>query len=151
MVIITPKTSEILVESLMESLPTIREDIDVYEMIKLMKSERTTFLPVVDNAGRVVGGVFDYNLLKLVKQEPISPLSGAVWTDTVDKQKAKKSVSEIMDSKIVTVLPEDTLDAALKTMNSNDARMLVVADKDKKFMGVLRIRTVFEKLLSDAQ
>jgi CBS domain-containing protein len=145
------KTSQVLVKDFMESIPSIKPNMEIAELVKLMKTERTTFLPVVDSTGKLIGGVFDYNLIKLVKQESISPLAGSVWTDVIDKAIAGTPVGDIMDTKIVTVQPTDSIDAALKVMNSNDARMLNVVDKDGKFLGVLRIRTVFHKLLSEAE
>lgn len=145
------KMSEVLVEKFMEPIPGISEDSTVKELVKVMKEQKATFLAVTDDRGKLRGGIFDYNLLKIVKQESVSPLAGSVWSDTIDKFHADKTVREIMDSKVVTVMPTDTIDSALKTMNSNDARILTVVDKDGKYRGVLRIRTIFERLLREIE
>lgn len=145
------KTNQVLVKDFMESIPSIGPGMEIGELIKLMKNERTTFLPVVDETGKLIGGVFDYNLIRLVKQESVSPLAGSVWSDTIEKSMASTPVGEIMETKIVTVHPSDTIDSALKVMNNNDARLLAVTDENGKFLGVLRIRTIFQKLLSETE
>lgn len=145
----TIKTTEILVEKFTESIPTVTEDTEVSELINIMKNEKTTLLPVVDKDEKLIGCVFDYNLIKLIKKEFISPLAGFVWSDSIEKADKKKKAKEIMDTKVVTILPTDTIDSALRIMDSNNARVMIVADKDKKLVGVLRIRTIFDKLFSE--
>jgi len=145
------KTTEVLVEKFIESVSTITEDTEVSELINIMKNEKTTFVPVVDKDGKLIGCVFDYNLIKLIKRESISPLAGSVWSDSIEKSDKKKKVREIMDTKVVTILPADIIDSALKVMNNNNARVMIVTDKDEKFIGVLRIRTIFDKLLSETE
>lgn len=143
------KMSEFLVEKFLEPLDSISENATVFELVKKMKGYKTTFMPVVNSEGKLIGCVFDYNLIKIVKQESVSPLAGSVWSETVDSTHASKKVKEIMETKFVTVNPSDTIDSALKVMNSNDARVLTITDKEGKFMGVLRIRTIFDRIFGE--
>ena len=143
------KTTEVLVEKFLEPIDSIPENATVLELVNKMKGYKTTFMPVVNGDGKLIGCVFDYNLIKIVKQESVSPLAGSVWSTTVDRSHSEKKVREIMETKFVTVHPEDTIDSALKIMNSNDARVLTVTDKEGKFMGVLRIRTIFDRLFRE--
>lgn len=142
------KTTEAPVERFMESLTPVTENTEITEVINTMKNERTTLLPVVDRHEKLIGCVFDYNLIKLVRMESV-PLAGNIWKDSVEKTDGKRKAVEIMDTRIVTILHDDTIDSALKVMNSNDARVLIVVDRDGKFMGVLRLRTIFDKLLRE--
>jgi len=144
------KTTELLVEKFMETLQPVKEDTEIAEIIDTMKNEKTTFLPVVDKNEKLIGCVFDYNLLRLVRIES-APMAGTVWKDSIDKSEGKKKAKDIMDTKIVTVSPTDTIDSALRIMDNNDARVLTVADKDGKFIGVLRLRTIFGKLLKESE
>jgi CBS domain-containing protein len=143
------KITEVHVEKFLEPIDSISENATVTELVTKMKSYKTTFMPVVNSEGKLIGCVFDYNLIKIVKQESVSPLAGSVWSDTVDNVLANKQVKEIMETKFVKVHPEDTIDSALKVMNSNDARVLTVTDREGKFMGVLRIRTIFDRLFKE--
>jgi CBS domain-containing protein len=144
------KTTELLVDKFMETLQPVKEDTEVAEIIETMKNEKTTFLPVVNKDEKLIGCVFDYNLLKLVRFES-APLAGTVWKDSIDKADGKKKAKEIMDTKIVTVSSNDTIDSALRVMDNNDARVLTVTDKDGKFIGVLRLRTIFGRLLKESE
>ncbi len=145
------KISEVLVEKFYEPIPSIQESSTVKELVMQMKEQKTTFLAVTDSNGKLKGCVFDYSLLKIVKQESISPIAGSVWADNIESFHASKTVREIMDTKIVTIMLADTIDSALRTMNSNDARILTVVDRDGRYLGVLRIRTIFERLLREIE
>jgi len=139
------KTTDVIVEKFYEPIDSVTEDTTVSELVKKMKSYKTTFMPVVNKDGKLIGCVFDYNLIKIVKQESVSPIAGSVWSDTVDASQMSMKVREIMETKFVRVYPTDTIDAALKIMHNNDARVMTVTDKDGKFLGVLRIRTIFDR------
>lgn len=143
------KTNEVLVEKFFEPIDSISESATVMELVTKMKGYKTTFMPVVNSDGKLIGCVFDYNLIKIVKQESVSPIAGSVWSKTVDNSQANMKVREIMETRFVTVHPDDTIDSALKVMNSNDARVLTVTDRDGKFIGVLRIRTIFDRLFKE--
>ena len=144
------KTTELLVDKFMETLQPVTEDTEIAELIDTMKNEKTTFLPVVAKNEKLIGCVFDYNLLNLVRFES-APMAGTVWKDYIDKADGKKKAKDIMDTKIVTVSPTDTIDSALRIMDNNDARVLTVTDENGKFIGVLRLRTIFGKLLKESE
>ncbi|MEM7826861.1 MAG: CBS domain-containing protein [Candidatus Aenigmatarchaeota archaeon] len=143
------KTTEIIVENFMESLPTITKDTEINEVINIMKRERTTSLPVVDKDGKLIGCIFDYNLIKLVRKG--SPIAGFIWRNSIDKEDKNIKAEEIMDTKIVTISNTDTIETALNVMSNSNARLLMVTDREGKFLGVLRIRTIFSKIFEEIE
>ena len=143
------KTSEILVRDLMKSIVAIKEETKVEEMLEILKKEKVILIPVVDKNNVLIGTVTEQDLIKLIKSEPPSPLAGTVWFDTIDKLQKDKTIKEIMNTKIISISPNDTIDSALKVMNNYALRILPVADSENKLLGVIRIRDVFEKLLKE--
>ncbi len=143
------KTTDVIVRDLMKDPVSIREDGTVGDMLELLKREKIILIPVINKNGVLIGTVTEYDLIKLVKQESPSPLGGAVWFSEIDKSFKDQPVKAIMNQKPICILQNDSIDAALKTMsNYNGLRVLPVVDSENKLIGIIRIRDVFEKLLS---
>ena len=144
------KTTEIQAECFTEKIPKLTEENCISEAVEIMKKEKWEFLPVVDKNDTLVGSVTEYDLIKLVKQEP-TPMAGSFWTDSVEKSQGEKKIREIMSTKTVSVLSSDSVDSVLKTMSSNSAYILPVVDRDGKFLGIIRMSTIFRKLLKEGE
>lgn len=144
------KTTDIEAECFIEKIPKLTEENCISDAVETMKKEKWEFLPVVDKNDNLLGSVTEYDLIKLVKQEP-TPLAGSFWTDSVDKSQGEKKIREIMSTKTVFVHAYDSADSVLKTMNSNSVYILPVVDRDGKFLGIVRMSTIFKKLLKEGE
>jgi len=143
------KTTEIFVKDVMKPAITVPEDMKIIEMLDFIDKRKFSILLVVDKDNVLIGFVSEQDLIKLVKPEPLSPIAGSVWFDTIEKSQGSRTVKEIMDTKIISISPNDTIDSALKMMNNYRVRVLPVIDSENKILGVIRLRDIFEKLLKE--
>ncbi len=140
------KLDELLVEKYIEEIKSIQKEITIGEAIELLKKEKEV-LPVVDKNGKLIGCFRDIDLLKIVKKG--SPLAGTIWKNEISKEDFNKKVEEFMDTKPLTILSNDTIEFALSVMNHNNVKSLIVVDNEGKFLGILRLRTIFDKIFEE--
>jgi acetoin utilization protein AcuB len=138
---------EILVKDLMKNVTSAKEDSTVKDLLRILKKENTIIIPVVDKNNVLIGIVTEMDLIKLVKSESPSPISGTVWHDTIDKSFRNKPIKEIMSTKIISISPNDTIDNALKMMDNYRLKVLPVVDYENKLLGIIRIKDIFESFL----
>jgi predicted transcriptional regulator len=143
-----PKTTDVLVMDLMRPAKTISKDTEIMEAIQIMRTE-AEMLSVVDVKLKLIGAVSEYNLIKIVKHEPSSPMGDPVWFDEIDPETGRQPVDTIMTRDITTIKPNETVKTALKVMNSVNYRILHVVDSDGKLLGIIRMNDIFDKLLCE--
>ena len=143
------KTTEIFVKDIMKPAITVTEEMKIIELLDFIDKRKFSILLVVDKNNVLTGMVTEQDLIKLVKPEPTSPIAGNIWFDTVEKSHGNKPIKEIMNTKIISISPNDTIDSALKVMNNYNVRVLPVIDAENKIIGVIRLRDIFEKLLKE--
>jgi len=142
-------TTEVLVRDLMKEAVSVKDDTTIEKMLEIIKKEKVVMVPVIDKNNVLVGAVTEYDLIKLVKPDPPSPLAGSVWSTKIEKSYKDRPVREIMTTNVISVPQNGNIDEALKIMsNYQNLRVLPVVDAENKLLGVLRIRDIFEKLLS---
>ena len=137
-------------------LVTCNEDMSVDAALELVVGCRVTGLPVVDEEGRVVGVVSDYDLLALedicgsniVQPEERSqvgdmfPPPGATWKafNEVQVRLAKskgKKVADVMTPSPTVVRPYTNLEDAARILLTGRFRRLPVVDNDNRLIGIL--------------
>jgi Mg/Co/Ni transporter MgtE len=143
------KTTEVLVRDLMKKTVAIKEETKIEEILEIFKKERISLIPIVDKNNVLIGTVTEQDLIKLIKSEPISPLAGAVWSDVIDKSHKDKPVKEIMNTKTISISPNESIDSALKMMNNYNLKVLTVVDSENKLVGIIRLRDIFERFLKE--
>ena len=143
---INMKLNEILIEKFIESTKTISKDRTIKEALEIMEKEKTGILPVVDKDGKFVGCVFESDMIKLIR--PGSPVIGFIWKDEIKEEDKNRKVEEIMNSKVVTIKPNETVETAINIMSNNEVDRLVVVD-DNKVIGIVRIRTILKRIFDE--
>ena len=143
------KTTEVLVKDLMKTIASVKEETKIEEMLDIFKKEKIVLIPVVDKNNTLIGIVTEQDLIKIIKHELPSPISGDVWSTVIDASLKDKPIKEIMNSKFISVSPTENIDSALKIMNNYNTRVLPVVDAENKLLGVIRVRDIFEKFLRD--
>ncbi|MEM5805258.1 MAG: CBS domain-containing protein [Candidatus Aenigmatarchaeota archaeon] len=140
------KTTEVLVKDLTKKVIAVREDTSVKKILELLKKEK--IIPIVDKNNVLIGIVGEQDLIKLIKSEP-SPLAGTVWSEIIDKSQKDKPVKEIMNTTLISVSVNDTIDSALRIMNNYNLPALVVTDLEGKVVGTIKLRDIFENFLKE--
>jgi len=115
---------------------TIPPEMTIPVAKELLQSRHFRHLPVVDDAGKLVGVITDRDLRSAY---PSSVLSG----DTIKTCLAeldKTPVSTIMTRAFFTVTPASTLDDALILLDRERVGALPVVDENGKVVGIFSIR-----------
>ena len=140
---------------------TVRPQTTIAEAAQLMLQRHISGLPVVDAAGAVVGVVTEADLLRRAetgteRQRPrwleflISP--GRLAREYADTH--ARRVGEVMTSEVVSVTPEDPLEAAVRLMEQRHVKRLPVID-GRRLVGIISranlVRTLVENLTRPAE
>lgn len=140
------KLNEILVEKFVEKTAVISKDKTIREAIDIMEKEKTGILPVVDKEGKLVGCLFESDIIKLIKRG--SSLIGFIWKEEITEEDKNRKVEEIMNNKVITIKKIETIETAINIMSNNEVDRLVVIENEKP-IGILRIRTILKKIFEE--
>jgi CBS domain-containing protein len=117
------------VQEVMTSNPTtVTPDTPATEAARIMKSEDTGIVPIVDG-DRLVGVITDRDLTLKIIAEGRSP-------DT--------RVSELASKDLVTVDPQQSLEEAARLMAEHQVRRLPVVEEDGRLVGILSQKDLAE-------
>ena len=133
-----------LIRDWMSSAPiTAKPDTSIMKAAKLMKENHFKRLPVVDDAGRLVGIVSDRDI------KEASPSKAT----TLDMHElyyllSEIKVADIMTKNVLTVTSTDTVEKAAVIMLRQNVGGLPVVDADGKVVGVITDSDIFKVLAS---
>jgi CBS domain-containing protein len=100
-----------------------RPDTSLAEAVEIMWNNDCGALPILDNAGKVVGMITDRNV--------------CIALGTRNRLPSEIKVSEVASREIYTCAPQDDVRAALYTMQIQKVRRLPVVDDDGMLQGIL--------------
>jgi acetoin utilization protein AcuB len=107
------------------NVTTIRSTASCQEAVALMFREKIRHLPVVDEAGRLVGIVTDRDLRHRLFEPSVFPTIGSVPVETL---LGGVPVSEVMSRPVVTARVDDALEDAARLMLEDKVGSLPVLD-----------------------
>lgn len=126
---------------------TVSPETPLQAAIQLLANNRISGLPVVDNAGKLVGILSDTDLMW--QETGADPPPYIMFLDSViflqnparyEKELHKslgQTVGEVMSDKPVTIAPDQTLREAAKLMHDKNVRRLPVLDEAGQVVGIL--------------
>src|SRR5262245_13912680 len=114
---------------------SIRDDATVHDAARYLRERQVRAVGVLGALGRLVG---------VVSQSDISDKVAAE-----NKCPAWMRVSEIMSTELITVTPEQPLNACLRLMEQNGIYHLLVADHHGSFRGMLSVTVLLTVIASD--
>ena len=118
---------------------TVTQDTVISKAVEIMGKNNFHRLPVVDNEGRLVG---------LVTQGIVEESSGAQTTSLsifeLNYLLSKRKVSDIMIRDVHTTTEDVFLEEAAKIMIDNDISVLPVVDQDRKVIGIITEKDMFQ-------
>ncbi|CAM6023365.1 unnamed protein product [Sphagnum balticum] len=148
-----------------EDLVVVEASTTVDEALELLVSHRITGLPVVDDMGRLVGVVSDYDLLALDSisgnrsretETGLFPEPGRTWKAFKEIQKLLlkthgKTVGEVMTPSPLVVRESTNLEDAARVLLDTKFRRLPVVDDAGKLVGLLTRGNVVRAALTIKQ
>lgn len=124
-----------------KGVPSVKKGECIENVIKLMKKHNHPLIPVINDAGAVIGIVRARSLIKLFSIHSAG-LKMVVSEETFIEN-LKKPISEIMNSPPIVLDENDRLSEALTIFAKNDMHTIPIVDKDMKPVGVLDIKDIF--------
>ena len=121
-------TAKDILEKEFVSLPA---STSALEAARLMKSQRHGFIVVIDEVGKPVGIVTEWDYMSRVVAE--------------GKDAANFKLGDLMSTEIVWVKPDVDMDSIAQIMSDKGIRRLLVM-KDGRVVGVITSRTVLTRL-----
>ncbi len=132
---------------------TFSTDALIYDCAKILKENRISGAPVVDERGEVAGILSEADIMKLIEKRDISinvilpspldvleiPVRMKLGLDELVKNTKKagtERVNDIMTEKVVTISPEEDISKAAKVMADKNINRLPVMD-DGKLVGII--------------
>lgn len=114
---------------------TISPDATVFEALKLLSEKRVGALPVVE-AGKLVGILSERDYARKVILKGKSSLN--------------TPVREIMTEEVITVEPEQSMQACMELMTNMRVRHLPVLD-NTKLLGIISIGDVLKEIITEQE
>jgi CBS domain-containing protein len=125
----------------------VRSETPLNEAIKILAERRISGLPVVDDAGKLVGIISETDLMW--QETGVTPPAYIMFLDSViylqnpatyerDLHKALgQTVGEVMSRDPITISPEKTLTQAARVMHDKNVHRLPVLDDEGQVIGIL--------------
>ncbi|MEU6772304.1 CBS domain-containing protein [Streptomyces sp. NPDC046759] len=119
-------------------------------IVKVMREWSVSALPVLDEAGRVVGVVSQGDLLpKEEYQDGGLGRYGQLWDLTGARKADAVTAAELMTTPAVTVAPDATLAHAARTMARTGVKRLPVVGRDGTLRGIVSRSDLLKVFLRD--
>lgn len=127
-----------VIDLMTTEVATIGADQTIKEAARLMVADRVSGLPVVDDAGRLIGIVTEADFLEreIDKESPSGGLLGAVFGAATSHADAV-TVREVMSSNVVTVAADAKVAEAARLLAANSIKRLPIVDGDGVVVGII--------------
>jgi acetoin utilization protein AcuB len=130
-----------VVDLMTKDVITVTRETPVLEALKIMQEHDFRRMPVVDEDGHPVGVVSQKSIEKLKPQSGFPALwQAGPWA-------AKRNVGEVMNKKLVTVKPTDTVEFATHKAQTSKVGTLIVVE-DSKIVGVVTTNDIFYNVVN---
>jgi CBS domain-containing protein len=126
---------------------SVGADAPVSEVIEMICSDEIQRVAVVDDQGRLLGLISDFDLLPLISGNPFSIwdlfVSKLTFSEAGRKNKEliehvkARTAGEIMKKNIITIREDATLDDAVQLMTEKELKRLPVVDEKGVFKGMI--------------
>ena len=129
----------------------VRKDATFKEMAATLRENQVSAFPVLDDGGKVIGVVFEADLLIKVALGGGYDVPGMITGILRHKEQEKArgiTTDDLMTGPAVTVAPEDTVEHAARLMYRRRVKRLTVVDADGHLAGIISradVLTVFDR------
>ncbi|MEM9924452.1 MAG: CBS domain-containing protein [Cyanobacteria bacterium P01_D01_bin.50] len=147
---------KIVAEVMSRDLITVKRQTPLSEAIKILAEKRISGLPVVDDAGNLIGIISETDLMW--QQAGVTPPAYFMIFDSViylqnplnfqrDLQKALgQTVGEVMSKKPITISPDKALPEAARLMRDSKIHRLPVLDDSGQIVGILTLSDIIREM-----
>ncbi len=139
----------------------VQRSMSLRKLLEVFKQFHThPFIPVINGQDKLIGAVYPENLLdllrppqaKLFRNIPFMEIDEDVFDlDPVPSMGDLLIVDDIMDTKVVAVKDEDSLQDAYKMMRLYKKERLPVINKQGKIIGIVGIFDIIRRMFKEKQ
>ena len=148
------------VEDIMtKDVVTVSENDTVEKCANLLNKYDLSGLPVVDTDNHVIGIITEGDLIKHNTKVEVPAfleiLGGIIYLDDPNKyfENVRKSmghfVSTVMTRDVITVSPDQEIEATAKLVARKKIKRLPVVDEDEKLIGIIARRDIMNYLFAN--
>jgi len=131
-------------KSMTRTVITIGPDAGILEARKKMDKSGVRHLPVVDEYDKVVGIISDRDIRSALP----SVFSASRESFEEIQQISALKVRDVMNKKVITISPMDTLEDALLIMRKSNKGALPVVDRNGKLKGIISSRDLINAFIN---
>lgn len=151
--------SKTVADVMSRDLIMVKPQTPIKEAIQILAERSISGLPVVDDAGKLVGVLSETDLLW--QETGVEPPLYIMFLDSViylenparyDQELHKalgQTVGEVMSTNPVTVKPDQPLRKAAKLMQEKSIRRLAVTDNEDKVIGILTTGDIVRAMVAE--
>jgi CBS domain-containing protein len=123
------KREPVLARDIMTSNPAaVRPESSVREVAKIMRSENTGIVPVVDDSGRLLGVVTDRDIV--------------MRTLASDETPIEATARDVMTDEVEAVTPDEELHDVVRLMGEHQIRRVPVVERGDRLVGIISMADV---------
>lgn len=141
-------------DAMQSDVITVKRTNSIHEAARVLRENRISGAPVVDDDGKLVGIISEGDIMRLL--EVHSPRLNLILPSPLDlvelpirmkheydeiakgiRKAAVMLVEEIMKEKVITVSPEASVSDAVELMDKHDIKRLPVVDEDGNLVGII--------------
>ena len=143
-------------EVMVKEVDSLSPDISVKEAMDTLLKRKISGLPVIDQAGKLVGMFTEKNILSYLLPSYIEKVGRFVYEENPKATKKKLTelcqikVSQLMRKEVITAAEDVALCEAARIMLTQKARRLPVVDKEGKVVGIIAREDILRAMNKEA-
>ena len=122
---------------------TVCEDDDIQKALSIMRGLDEKNLPVLDKSGKLTGVIGMMDIIKAIWK----PKKGGGREFKTDSKPVQVFVGSVMNTPVVTITPQATVEEVIKTMIKKDLSTAFVMDEEE-LVGVVTLKDILEQAMS---
>jgi CBS-domain-containing membrane protein len=116
----------------------VRQDAPYKDMAAMLRAQRVSAFPVLDDHNKVIGVVSESDLLTKEALEGTVPgVSQSMMSQREDARASAVTAAELMTTPPVTIGPDEPVTRAARLMYSRKVKRLPVVDDDGRLIGIV--------------
>ncbi len=130
--------------SMARQVATVKKETRLLDAQSLMQERRIRHLPVVDDAGHLVGMVTDRDIRSALPYA----LAKGEGDDQERAAYAHLTAADVMSSDLLTISPNHTIQDAVLLIQQKKVGAIPVIDNDNKLVGILSVRDLLRAFVN---
>lgn len=119
---------------------TVKKDVDMHEVARLLSENKISGLPVVDDENHVLGIVTEADVFYMAgmkRKHTFKDILRHILGEPVPRGENKDKVGDIMTSPVITAKPDTDIRDVAGILDEKRIKRLPVVDDENKLIGII--------------